>query len=176
MDLQSCYTKCSLPWALAAGSASCLPGRPAHRILPGSEPRGARGSTRQAVTRKSQFACTLCTLRPALCSKHFASTLTNVLLAAASRIPTVITPQGPGGEWPNQATRPGRPAAPLAGCLQGCPAVPLRTIPTLFLCQEEGDLCVQSCFTQRPCPQAAFPLGSGAARRDQREGRKGGLC
>lgn len=54
--------------------------------MPGSEPRGARGSTRQAVTRKSQFACTLCTLRRALCSKHFASTLTNVLLAAASRI------------------------------------------------------------------------------------------
>ncbi|CAI9157952.1 unnamed protein product [Rangifer tarandus platyrhynchus] len=55
-----------LPWTLAAGSASGLAGRPAHRILPGSELRGARGPAQQAVARKSQFACTGCTPCPAL--------------------------------------------------------------------------------------------------------------
>lgn len=153
MDLQSCYKQVQPP----------LDTRGWLRLLPPRTPRpphpawvGAAGSSRfhSAGCHNSREQCVP---RARHCSKHFASTLTNVRLAAASRIPTVINPGGLGGEWPNQATRPGRPAPRLAGCLQGCPAVPLDAIPTLFLCQEEGDPCVQSCSAQRPCPQAAFP-------------------
>lgn len=118
MDLQSCYTQVQPP----------LDPRGWLRLLPPRTPRpphpawvGAAGSSRfhSAGCHSSRVQCVP---RARHCSKHFASTLTNVRLAAASRIPTVINP---GGLGVNGRTRLHAQAGRLLGWQAASKVVPL---------------------------------------------------